>query len=327
MGLAAVIAVAGPYVSRNGDIIAEKTGMSGGWIGLILIASVTSLPELVTGVSAVAIWDAPNIAVGEVMGSCVFNLMILMIIDFMLRGAPVYSRANRGHIISAGFGIVLIGFAAMSLMLSSNGMLLAFGHVGLSSVMLGLLYVMAIRISFIYDRDHQEEHTEEVVRHYPDITLAMAYRGYGLAALVIAGAGIMLPFAGEGLAEAMGWNRSFVGTLLIAAATSLPEVAVTIAAVRFGALNMAVAGLLGSNLFNMLVLSIEDILYVKGPLLSVVSPTHMVSAVSALIMTGLFVVGLQYRPPSKFLGAAGWISLALFILYLFNSYVMYLHGH
>jgi cation:H+ antiporter len=325
--VAAVIAVAGPHVSRNGDIIAERTGMTGSWVGIVLIATVTSLPELATGSSAVLLWDLPDIAVGDVLGSCVFNLMILMVVDFMLRGAPVYSRANAGHIITAGFGVVLAGFAAISLLLATSGLLFPVWHIGASSIVMVLLYVAGVRAVFTYERTHHEEHSEDVVRRYPDVTVAMACRRYAVAAAVIVAAGIALPFVGNGLAETMGWNRTFVGTLLVAAATSLPELAVTIAAVRMGALNMAVAGLLGSNMFNMVVLAVEDAFYFKGPILAAVSPTHAVSAVSAVIMTGLFVIGLQYRPPSKLLGLAGWISIVLFIIYLFNSYVMYLHGH
>ena len=327
VAIAGVIGVAGPHLSRNGDIIAEKTGMSGTWVGLVMIATVTSLPELVTGGSAVALWGLPDIAVGDVMGSCVFNLTILMVIDFMLRGAPVYSRANAGHIITAGFGVVLTGFAAMSIMLATSGMVMSIGHVGASSIVLIFVYLVAMRAMFIYERGHQEDLTEEVAREHPDVTLATAYRRYAIAAGVIVAAGVALPFAGAGLAEVMGWNRSFVGTLLVAAATSLPELAVTVAAVRLGALNMAVAGLLGSNLFNMVVLALEDVLYLKGPLMSDVSSTHAVTAMSAAIMSGLFISGLQFRPPSKLLGLAGWISIALFMIYMFNSYVMYLYGH
>lgn len=106
-----LIGAAGPELSRSGDIIADKTGISGNWIGLILLGAVTSLPELVTGVSAVTIANTPNIAVGDIFGSCVFNLLILVAIDFMYRETPVYRRAHQGHILSAGFGVILIGFA------------------------------------------------------------------------------------------------------------------------------------------------------------------------------------------------------------------------
>lgn len=326
-GMAAVIALAGPHLSRNGDIIAEKTGLSGNWVGMVMIATVTSLPEMVTGGSAILYWDLPDLAVGDLLGSCVFNLMILLVIDFMLRGAPVYSRANVGHIISAGYGSAMLGFVALSLVLAGGGIVLPVGWVGFSSFILIALYVLAIRIVYLYDREHHQDYTEDVVRSNPGVTLAMALRRYALAAILIVCAGIVLPYAGAGVAATMGWNKTFVGTLLIAAATSMPELAVTIAAVRIGALNMAVAGLLGSNMFNILLLAFQDIAYSKGPILAAVSQTHVISAISALIMTGLFTAGLQFRPGSKPLGAVGWISIALFILYLYNSYILFLYGH
>jgi cation:H+ antiporter len=324
---AAVIGFSGPHLSRNGDIIAEKTGLSGSWIGIILIATVTSLPELVTGGSAVAMWNLPDIAVGDVFGSCVFNMAILIVVDFMLRERPLYIRANVGHIVSAGFGVVLLAFAALSLMMAASGTAPSIGHVGVSSLVLVGLYAAGMRTVFIYEKNHREAFSEEVAERYPNVTLRMAATRYALAALAIVAAGVALPVAGAGIAEAMGWNRTFVGTMLVAAATSLPELVVTFFAVRYGALNMAVAGLLGSNLFNMMVLATEDVLYVKGPLMGAVSPAHAVSAMSAVIMTGLVIIGLQARPSSFIAGRVGWITIALFIVYVLNSYVMFLHGH
>jgi len=79
-----MIAYAGTRLAHYGDIIASKTGWSGSWIGLILLATVTSLPELSTGISSVALANAPNIAVSDVLGSCLFNLSILAIDDVFL---------------------------------------------------------------------------------------------------------------------------------------------------------------------------------------------------------------------------------------------------
>jgi cation:H+ antiporter len=89
---------------------------------------------------------------------------------------------------------------------------------------------------------------------------------------------------------------------------------------------MAIANLLGSNLFNMLILAVDDLLFLKGPLLSHVSPAHAVSAVSAMIMNGIIIVGLLYRPATRLFRTVGWVSLALLTLYVFNSYVLFLHG-
>ena len=323
---AALIAFAGTKLSGYADVIADKTGLSGNWIGLILLATVTSLPELATGISAVTIADAPNIAVGDVLGSCVFNLAILVVLDFLHRGESVYRRANQGHILSAGFGIVLIGFAGLNLLLGDKAAALSIGHVGASTPVIVALYLIAMRAVFIHERDKTREFVDTIAERYPQVTLRGAVIRYAAAAIVIVAAGIWLPFIGVQLASVMGWHKTFVGTLFVAIATSLPELAVTVAALRIGALDMAIGNLLGSNLFNIVILALDDLFFLKGPLLARVSSLHAMSAVSALVMTGIVIVGLLYRPRARILGAVGWISLGLLAVYLLNSFVLYLHG-
>lgn len=323
---AAILTVAGARLSRSGDIIADKTGISGSWVGLVLIASVTSLPELVTGVSAIVAANAPNIAVGDVLGSCVFNLSILAVVDFLHREESVYRRASQGHILSAGFGVILIGFAALSVLLAQKGVVLAVAHVGAYTPIFAILYFVAIRSIFDYERETVVDHAADEAGRYPDVTLRQAAFRYLAAALAVLAAGSWLPFVGVELAQVMGWHKTFVGTLFVAAATSLPELVVTIAAIRIGAVDMAIANLLGSNLFNIAILAVDDAVFLRGPLLSHVSPMHAVSAVSAVVMTGLVVVALLYRPRARVLRTVGWASLGLLTLYLLNSYFLYLHG-
>jgi cation:H+ antiporter len=149
---------------------------------------------------------------------------------------------------------------------------------------------------------------------------------YVVAAVAILAAGSWLPFVGIRLAEVMGWHNTFVGTLFVAGATSLPELAVTIAALRIGAVDMAIANLLGSNLFNISILAVDDIFFRAGPLLAHVSQLHAISAFSAVVMTGIVIVGLLYRPKTRIFRTVGWVSLGLFTVYLLNTYVLYLHG-
>ncbi|MGE0716330.1 MAG: sodium:calcium antiporter [Alphaproteobacteria bacterium] len=323
---AALIGAAGPVLSRSGDIIAEKTGLSRGWVGLILLATVTSLPELATGISAVTVAGSPDIAVGDALGSCVFNLAILVVLDLMHRDGSLFHRARQGHILSAAFGTVLIGFVAMSLLLARQGLDWRIGHVGLSTPIIMALYAVAARTLFRYEARDRESFAEQVAESYPGITLASAVRRYAVAALVVVAAGIWLPFVGEALAEEMGWRRSFVGTLLVAAITSLPELVVAVAAARFGALDMAVASLLGSNLFDILIIAVDDVAYPGGPLLAAASPAHAVTAASAVVMTGIVVIGLLYRPQGRVFRAVGWVGLGLFTVYVLNAYVLFLNA-
>lgn len=323
---AACIGAAGASLCRYGDVIADKTGLSGSWIGLILLSTVTSLPELITGLSSVMFADVPNIAVGDVFGSCVFNLMILVVLDFLHRGESAYRQASQGHLLSAGFGIVLIGFAGLNVLLAGKADHFSLGHVGVYAPVIALLYLVAARSVYVHEGRQIQNFAGQVADRYPEISLRRAGTRYAAAAVVVIAAGAFLPFIGAQMAAVMGWHKTFVGTLFIAGVTSLPELAVTISALRIGALDMAIANLLGSNLFNILILAFDDMLYFKGPLLSHVSPMHAMSAMSAAIMSGIVVIGLVYRPKARLFRRLGWISLSLFTLYLLNTYVLYLHG-
>ncbi|HYE35452.1 sodium:calcium antiporter [Methylocaldum sp.] len=320
-----LIGYAGTRLSVYGDVIADKTGLSGTWVGLVMLATATSLPELITGLSSVTLASAPNIAVGNVLGSCVLNLLTLVVVDFLHRKESIYRRASQGHILSAGFGVVMIGLVGFNVLLGQrNGW--AIGHVGAYTPVIVLMYVIAVRAIFLYEKQQVIEFTEDVTDRYAGTSLRRAIAGYAWAAAIVVAAGVWMPFIATRLAVAMGWHTSFVGTLLVSAATTMPELMVTLGAVRLGALDMAIANLLGSNLFNIVIVAIDDLFYRPGPLLSQVSAIHGVSAMSAVIMTGLAIVGILYRPETRVLKTVGWISLGLFTVYLLNSTVLYLHS-
>ncbi len=113
----AVIVYAGSRLAKYGDIIAEKTGLGRAWIGVVLMASVTSLPELITGISSVTFAGVPDIAVGDILGSCVFNMLILAFLDAIHRPMPISAKAHQGNVLSAGFGILMLSIMSGSLFL------------------------------------------------------------------------------------------------------------------------------------------------------------------------------------------------------------------
>lgn len=317
-----VIGVAGVRLSRYGDAIATLTGLSRNWVGLILMATVTSLPELVTGLSAVTVAAAPDIAVGDVLGSCVFNLAILAMIDVTYRKGAIYALAGSGHIVSAGFGVILLAGVCLAVLLTTQGMMPTIGHVSLANVMIFVMYLVAIRALYLTE----QRSSGLVVAKQPDMTLKAALMGYGVASATIVGAGIWLPIIGVELARLMGWSNSFVGTLFVAFATSVPELATTWGAIRIGATDMAIGNLLGSNLFDVLILAIDDFAYWPGAIYAHVSEVHAVSAITACLMSGVVIVSLAYRPVSRVWHIASWASLSLLALYLLNAAIQFLHG-
>jgi Ca2+/Na+ antiporter len=113
---AGLFACAGYVLSRSADRIAQATVLSGGWIGLALLGAGTSLSALASGITSVTPVYAPNLAMGDALGACVFNLLLLVVIDAVRRKQPIYRDASAAHLLSAAFGVVMLGFVAMSLL-------------------------------------------------------------------------------------------------------------------------------------------------------------------------------------------------------------------
>ena len=322
---ALLIARAGFVLSRSADRLAALYGWGRGWVGLALLASVTSLPELASGISAVAFVDAPNLAVGNALGACVVNLVFLVIVDAAQRHQPIYRAASTTHLLSAGFGVVMLGFVALSLLMGRRAPSLF--EVGAFSPLLLGLYLLALRSVHAH-----EQQALAAAAAPPDAPAPPAaavqreWRHFGLAAIAVVAAGLWLPETADRLATELQLSRSFVGTILMALVTTLPEMAVTLSALRLGALDMAIGNLLGSSLFNVMILAIDDLFYPHGPLLAAADAVHAGTAVTAMVMSGLVIIGLVMRPQGRVLRVTSWISVALLSTYLVNVALVYLSG-
>ncbi|HUZ46855.1 MAG TPA: sodium:calcium antiporter [Terriglobia bacterium] len=323
LACAAVIVYSGVRLSHYGDVIAEKTGLGRTWTGVILMASATSLPELFIGISSVTIFNSPNIAAGDVLGSCMFNLLILAVLDVGLRVAPISTLAHQGQILTAAFGILLLGLTTISLLAGSS--IPALGWIGLYSLVTALIYLAAIRLVFNYEKRRIAEFLSEVKEEarYEHVSKAAAYRRFALYAFMIVAAATYLPYVADQLATITGLGRTFVGSILVALSTSLPEMVVGKAAMRMGAVDLAVGNVLGSNLFNLLILAIDDVFFLRGPLLSFVSGAHAVTACAAMVMTAITIIALMYRSKKRILFFS-WDSLGVFLVYLLTVVILFL---
>lgn len=312
--VAAVILFAGSNLCKYGDVIAEKTGMGRTWIGVVLIASVTSLPELITGMSSVALFELPNIAVSNVLGACMFNILIIALLDVLSGPTPISAKAHQGQVIAAGFGIILLGLASISI---AGGVAFpSVGWIGSYSFIFFLVYAIAIHTVFLFEKRRIAEFVQEIVEasRYEKIPLKRAYLYYALNASVVIAAATYLPYLGDRIAATTGLGRTFVGTIFIALTTTLPELVVSITALRIDAADLVFGNLFGSNLFNVAILALDDVLYVKGPLLAEVEPANIVTASAAMSMTAVAMVGLTYRLSHKSFLVA-WDSLAILAVY------------
>jgi cation:H+ antiporter len=303
-------------------VLGEKTGLGRSWIGVVLLAATTSLPELFTGFGATALAALPDIALGDVLGSCMFNLLILSLMD-AIQPEPISARAHQGHALSIGFGLVLIGVAGIGLV--ADHRLPAIGWIGLYTPALIALYFVAMRVIFAHERHRRAQETQEVARElqYGETTLRSALVQYSLAAVAVIAAALWLPRLGAELARQTGLGEAFVGSLFIAITTSLPEIAVSLAAVRIGALDLGIGNVLGSNLFNLLILGLDDLFYRQGPLMADAGASHSISIVAIVMMNGLFLIGLTYKVMTKRFVVA-WDTGAIAAVYVVAVTLSYL---
>ncbi len=321
-----IILFSGTSLARYGDAIAEKTGLGRIWVGLILLAAITSMPELVAGVSAAALVKLPDLAVGNLLGSCLFNLAILALLDIMSRPVPILSRASSKHLKSAGLGIVLAGVIAGGIWGGTRFPSLTTGLVNAPGILPLVLYVLGIWWLFRSERSRKPPPTGATASRYGELSARTVYLRFGLATAAVIGAGIWLAFIGDEIALTYSWHSSFVGSLFVAITTSLPELVVCVAALRLGAIDMAVADILGSNMFNLALITPVDLAFRQGPVLSSVSGAHLITAILIIGMSLVAISGLRLKHERKTFSFISWQSVALIGLYIFGMHYIFLSG-
>jgi cation:H+ antiporter len=315
--LTGIIAFFGYKLSYLADQISSKTKLSRNLIGLTMLSTVTSLPELATGISSVTITNNPNLAVGDILGGCSINLVTVVLLDFFYKKGSVYSRTTQGHMFTGLMAIILFGIVGLSLILKNQSWLL-FGVIGLPSVLIIISYLVAMKAIYNFERVNLS--LEQKIN--PNGLKKDLYM-FAICSLFIVVSGIFLPITATRIIKMMDWNPAFFGTFFLAIATTLPEISVTISALKINAAELAFSNLLGSNIFNILILAVSDIFYKSGSLLGDVSGTHAATAFSLLMMVGLVLVALMKPPQKKIMNIISIFSVLILGVYLMTIFISY----
>jgi cation:H+ antiporter len=325
---AVLIFWAGSMLSKYGDVIAEKTGWGRAWIGAILIAGITSLPELASGVSAVAWLQRPNLAAGAVLGSCLFNLALIAMIDLAYQPGRVLAKAQVVHILSGGLGVLMLGLVALGVFIGPARNAVGILGISVLSIAIFSLYAIGGKMIAGLEKERMGEilEKEAIVEGYASITIKKSYLVFVLSGIAVIVLGIWLASIGDRLADTTGLSRSFVGNLFLALTTSLPEIAASLAAIRLGAIDLAIGNVLGSNLFNIMLFSIYDLVDGKGNFWASLTNSNAFAAVMTMMMTGVVIISLMYRASPKTPYRFSWDGLALAGMYLGSIALLYLLG-
>lgn len=312
---ATVVVYAAMKLSFYADIIGKRTNLSGLWVGSILLATATSLPELVASISS-ALLNLPDIAAGNVFGSNIYNIFNVAVIDFFEGSGSILMKVSPGHIFSLVIGMILSGFVAAAILI---GVDYSIFHVGLTSLLLLLIYALGLKLMTSQGVGQEEEASETEIS---DVSLRRAITMFSLSAGAIVVAGTLMSMSGGRIAEVTGISGTFIGSILIAISTSLPETMAGIGAIRVKAYDMALGNFLGSNIFNMLIIFVADLAYLGGPILTSISQTHAITALFGLILASVLILGLVSKEQKTYFRLSS-ISWAIVILYLIVVYVLF----
>ena len=308
---AGLIFICGEKIALCADKIAQRLSWSVGLVGFIFLAIITSLPEVITGIASVTTVDVPDFAVGDAFGSMFFNLLIIGMLEFQLQqskksGSPILSSVERTNIfVILATNFLLLICAASIFLRKQCGISFGFVNIGYESLLLIFLCVIFSRRIFASQKALSEnidiDKDENLKKDY-------LWLKFAVAAAVIIISGFWLANVGEKIVILTGWSKAIFGTIFLAIATSLPEVFVAGAVLKWGikksrpvdGINMAVGNVLGSNFFDVMIIPICDIFYRKGEILSHVAMGNNLTILFVVIFGSLMAWGIKAKNKKVF---------------------------
>lgn len=315
---AAIVVAAAIKLAQYGDVIAVRTKLSGMFIGTLLMAGATSLPELLAAINALAI-NAPNLAAGGMFGSSMFNMFILAVLDLVNQQARILRRVAMNHALTASLANLLLGLIIFFVLADVNA---GIGWVGYDSLVIIVIYVAGVRFIQVQGgRPPSDLPADEA--QIPSLRRAVV--GFSVAAVVLVLITPALINSADQIAETTGLGTGFIGATLLAITTSLPELVATIAAVRIGAFDLAVGNLFGSNIFNMFAIGLTDVFYLKGQFISAIDPAFALVGLIALALTSLGLIGNLARVERRLLFVEV-DALLILIGYFLGMWFLYMRG-
>jgi cation:H+ antiporter len=315
--------IAGTRLTHSVNAIAGRTGLGKAFTGMLLLGGITSLPEVAAVSTSAAIGNAP-LAVNNLLGTASVNLVLLAVADFLYgRGALTAVAATPATLMQGVLSMLLASFVAIAATAGD----IPIAGVGAASSLLLVAAAAAIWIASGFESRHVWEavEREDAPDHRPqppkrradkksEWPLRRLIAATAAAGAVILVAGFVLSITADTLAARTGIQAGMVGFLLVGLSTSLPEISSITTAVRLREYDMAVGDIFGTNLFNFSLIFVADLFYVGGPVLATTGPFESIGAMLAVLITGIFLVGLLERRSISFL-RMGLDSLAALVAF------------
>ena len=347
---AAVVWIGGKKLSVLSDEMATQTGIGRALIGVLMLGGITSLPEVATTLTASLAGNA-GMAVSNILGGVSMQVTILAVVDFWVRKQPISTSTSGIVVIMQGLLlIILLAFSGIFMLIPSWMIF----HVGISSVIIFFLFLFSLLIvhrfnSFEWVSFHKSkfETIQHIIKHLQEQELQIKRSQIGeidkstkkeisvgtylwrkggsllLLSMLILVAGYIIVKTSESIAMQTGIGNNFAGLVLVAITTSLPEISTTIGSVKLKRYDMAFSNIFGTNLFDVALVFIADLFFMKGAVLGALDNFTVVAAFHGIILTAVYLTGISAKSRKRFLGTGfdSWLILILYIsgiIILFN---------
>lgn len=287
-----VIVLTGARISRLGDDIARITGIGAAFVGAIVVAGATSLPELATTGIAVA-QGSVRLAIGDLFGTLTINMALLAVAVLVFRETDVLGSVGPESAVSAAIAVVLCAIAAIGAFAGGTTAPL---WLGWASIAIAVAYASGVRI-----QRRSATKSERGEQTDPGSLRKLGF-SFAVASVVLVAAAYALVISARQIAQQLGVSESFVGAAFVALTTSLPETTVAFAAFRREAYAIGVGALMGSNAFDVLIIVPLDVLQGAGSILAEADESARVSMLFAILLMTLVVVGILDRGDRRIRG-------------------------
>lgn len=327
---AAVVWIAGTKLSVAANEMAEKTGIGSAFIGILILGGITSIPEIVTTLTA-SLHNKPNLAASNLIGGISMQVTLLVVADLFVHKHAISSLSSGASIVFQGIGcILLLSFVILGILFPGFSIF----SVGIGTLILFVIFLVILKFSYdlgdkrLWERAAEEKlHNENQAEQESNQTVMQFFSsGNGhkllLSALIIVVAGYIVVTSVEVISEKTGLNTNIAGFVLIAITTSLPEISTVTSSVKIKKYEMVFANIFGTNLFDAALLFPADIAYRDGELFNELGEFAIAGSALGILITAIFLAGLLNIEKKKFF-RVGWDSFLAIICYLAGLYFLF----
>ena len=251
------------------DLLDKKTNVSGAFIGGVLLAAVTSLPELFTSGSAVLLVGENDLVIGNIFGSNIFNMIVIAIGIIVFFKGFKHGNLSKWHLVLLAVTLVFYGLSSFAIFFPEISPVLTFYIPGLDKNigffnLVSLIMLLGYIILIIKQPKTKEEDEDEKEEVDSKLTVKQIIALFALCAVLLIGVSIAITYVTDIVAEKIGLGKTVAGAILLGVATSLPELVSCLTLMRKQNFDAAFGDITGSNLFNFTILTISDLLAVNS---------------------------------------------------------------